>query len=50
MSDFNTWNVSLFGKIIDTVFFTTDCDAEYVKNALVDHYGFASNITVTRCE
>lgn len=40
------WNVYLHGKWIDTVFFTKDCDADYVYRALVDHDGYNSGIKV----
>jgi hypothetical protein len=42
------WNVYLNGKKIDTVFYTSDCDAEYVRKSLIDHDGYDPNITVRR--
>jgi hypothetical protein len=42
------WNVYLGGKLIDTVFFTPDCDREYVYHALVGHDGYDSRIIVRR--
>ena len=33
---------------VDTVFFDNDCDQQYVKQSLVDHDGFPSNIRVKR--
>jgi hypothetical protein len=40
------WNVYLNENLIDTVFFTGDCDADYVYRALVDHDGYDSRIVV----
>jgi DNA-binding MltR family transcriptional regulator len=34
------------GKLVDTVFFNDDCDAEYVKQSLVDHDGYQPDINV----
>jgi hypothetical protein len=42
------WDVILNGKIIDTVWYTKDCDADYVRRSLVDHDGYNPNITVRR--
>ena len=42
------WNVYHNGKLIDTVFFTKDCDADYVKRALVNHDGYPSDIRVSK--
>lgn len=39
------WNVYLDGKIIDTVWFTKNCDKEYVFNSLLDD-GFDTQISV----
>ena len=33
---------------VDTVFFDNDCDQQYVKQSLIDHDGFPSNIRVKR--
>ena len=46
----NAWNVYLFGKLMDTVFYTVDCDAEYVYRSLVDHDGCDSQIVVKKSE
>ena len=43
------WNVYLDGTLIDTVFYSPDCDAEYVRRGLIDHDGYNSAITVRRC-
>jgi hypothetical protein len=40
------WDVILNGKVIDTVFFNEDCDAEYVRQSLVDHDGYDPEIEV----
>lgn len=42
----NSWDVYLKGKKIDTVFYTPDCDAEYVKKSLVDHDGYDPAVSV----
>lgn len=34
------WNVYLLGKWIDTVFYDTDCTADYVRRGLIDHDGY----------
>lgn len=43
------WNVYLDGKKIDTVFYDSDCSADYVLRGLIDHDGYNSAITVKRC-
>ena len=40
------WNVYLKGRVIDTVFYTKDCDADYVKSSLINHDGYDYRITV----
>lgn len=40
------WVVSLNGRAIDTVFYTRECDAEYVRNSLVEHDNYDPRITV----
>ena len=42
------WQVFLGGKEINTVYFTPDCGAEYVKNSLVDHDGMNPNIQIRK--
>lgn len=42
------WNVYLNGKLIDTVFYDTNCDADYVRRSLIDHDGYDSGINVRR--
>jgi hypothetical protein len=40
------WDVYLNGQWIDRVFFTADCDADYVRRSLINHDGYNPNITV----
>ena len=42
------WDVILNGKVVDTVWYTKDCNADYVRRSLVDHDGYNPNITVRR--
>lgn len=42
------WNVFLNNKLIDTVFFTEDCDGEYIVKSLVDHDRYHPNILVQK--
>lgn len=42
------WDVYLNGKLIDSVPYDKDCDAEYVYNSLVNHDGYHPNIKVCR--
>lgn len=42
------WDVYLNGKVIDTVWFGEDSDAEYVKNSLIDHDNCDPNIMVEK--
>ena len=42
------WNVYLGQNHIDTVFYTSDCDAEYVRDSLVNHDGYPNSITVKK--
>lgn len=37
-------------RLADTVYFTSDCDAEYVRNSLIDHDGYDPDIRVIRVE
>ena len=37
-----SWNVYRQGRWIDRVWFTKDCDAEYVRTSLIDHDGSSS--------
>lgn len=34
--------------VITTVFYTANCDAEYVRESLINHDGYPSNIIVER--
>lgn len=42
------WNVYLNGKLIDTVFYDSDCSAGYVRTGLINHDGYDAHITVRR--
>lgn len=42
------WDVYLNGRLIDTVFYDADCDADYVRRGLVNHDGYDSGITVEK--
>lgn len=42
------WNVHLSGYVIDTVFFEQACNAEYVRDSLINHDGYDYRIKVTR--
>lgn len=42
------WSVFLNGSKIDTVFYTPDSDADYVRRSLIDHDGYDSRITVRK--
>jgi hypothetical protein len=44
------WDVYLNGKKIDTVFYTPDCDAEYVRTTLINHDGYNPSIVVKRAK
>jgi hypothetical protein len=48
MAKMVAWNVYLNGKQIDTVFYETDCDAEYVRKSLIDHDGYDFRIFVEK--
>ena len=48
MAAHQAWNVYLNGKLIDTVFYAPDCDAEHVRRGLIDHDGYDPAITVRR--
>lgn len=43
-----SWDVILNGRVIDTVWFTKDCDADYVRRSLIDHDGYHPSITVRK--
>jgi hypothetical protein len=42
------WNVYLRGKLIDTVFYDKDCSQDYVRDGLINHDGYDSEIVVRR--
>jgi hypothetical protein len=40
------WDIIRNGKIIDTVFYTKDCDLHYVRQTLINHDGYPVDIIV----
>ena len=40
------WNVYLNNRLIDSVPYTENCDADYVKTSLIEHDGYDPNIKV----
>jgi hypothetical protein len=46
MNRFTSWDVIRKGRVIDTVCYTNDCSAEYVRTTLIDHDGYPSDIIV----
>lgn len=36
-------------RLYDSVFFTEDCDPEYVRDSLVNHDGYPADIRVFMC-
>jgi len=42
------WNVYLRGKLIDTVYYDPDCDADYVRDGLINHDGYDPGIKIQR--
>jgi len=44
------WDVFLNGRLIDTVWYTKDCDAQYVRNSLINHDGYDSRIVVRKAK
>lgn len=42
----NTFNVYLDGKLVETVFWVINVEAEEVKRSLIDHDGFNPSIEV----
>lgn len=43
---YNAWVVYLGDRPINTVYFTIDCDREYVRKSLIEHDGMHPNIQV----
>lgn len=43
---YRAWDVYLNGKLIDTVFYDRNCDADYVRRGLIEHDGHSPDITV----
>jgi len=44
------WNIFIGTSVIDTVFYDTDCNADYVYNSLVNHDGYPAEIVVLKCK
>jgi len=42
------WDVIRNGKIIDTVFYDSNCDLWYVRNGLINHDGYPVDIIVRK--
>ena len=42
------WAVIVKGRVIDTVFFDADMDADTVRRSLIDHDGYDASLTVKR--
>jgi len=42
------WNVYLYGRLINTVFYLSSCDRDYVRDGLINHDGFNPAIEVYR--
>jgi hypothetical protein len=42
------WDVYLGRKWVDTVYYTPDCDAEYVRKGLIDRDGYHPGIQVVK--
>jgi hypothetical protein len=40
------WNVYLKGELLDTVPYSSDCDAEYVTRSLIEHDGYDPSIMI----
>jgi hypothetical protein len=43
-----TWKVYVSGVQIDTVWYSKDCDSEYVRTSLINHDGYPQNIVVRK--
>jgi len=42
------WDVWLNGRCVNTVWFNPDCDADYVRDSLVNHDGYDPDIEVRK--
>lgn len=42
------WAVIRGRRIIDWVYFRPECDAEYVRNSLINHDGYPADIRVAK--
>ena len=46
----NAWNVYLNNRRIDTVWYNTECDKDYVRNGLINHDGYDPRIIVRKAK
>lgn len=42
------WNVYLNNRIIDTVFYVSNCGKDYIQDGLINHDGYNSRIIVRK--
>ena len=42
------WNVFVHNTLIDTVYYDSDCSADWVRDGLINHDGYPSEITVKK--
>ncbi len=45
-AEMKAWDVIRNGKVIDTVFYDSNCDLWYVRNGLINHDGYPCDIIV----
>lgn len=43
---YKAWDVYLHNALIDTVFYDSNCDKDYVKLSLINHDGYNPNIVL----
>lgn len=46
----NTWKVYNNSKLIETVYYSKECDGWEVKHSLINHDGFPSTISIMRVD
>ena len=46
----NGYHIKPHYKLIDTVFYSPDCDATYVRDSLINHDGYSSAIVVRKAK
>lgn len=44
------WDVLVGDRVIDVVFYESECDEEYVRRTLIDHDGYPAGIRVRQSE